>query len=370
VSVAPQRVAPRVEQVRPRPEVVRAPGTRFPDVRGIVVVRTDRLGDVILTLPAVDALRRAYPDARLALMVAPAVAPLGRLVGGLDAVLEADERPAVTGRRLAEFGCDLVVCVSRDARSAWAAFRAGIRHRVGTGRRWFSCLFHRRVAESRRGGLYHECEYALSFAHRAGASPGPVRFDLRLPPSTLDAVDGWLAERGVGGRFVVVHPGSGGSCPRWPKESFAELVARLAQAGVDCVVSLGPGETFTGGVGTGSRTRSVPFDGQIPELAALLARASLVVGNSSGPVHLAAALGRPVLALHAPWTSCGPSRWGPYDPRGWAIVAPAGAVERRAARRRRPAGDRPLAGIPVEDVLARARSLLAGREPVLSRPRA
>jgi len=316
-------VRPLVLQVERRPEEVRTPGRRWRGVERLAIVRHDRLGDFVLTLPAIDALCRAYPKAEVALVVSPAVRPLAEHVPGVARVHAVSAGAWGLAGWLRRFAPDLVVCVSRSVGPAWAAWCASVPHRVGTGRRFWSPLFDRAVVESRRSGGRHEVEYALSFAHRAGAGRGPARFPLESDPAAVARVEEWLAAARVGAGFVVLVPGSGGSCPRWPARHHAQLAARLRAAGLPVVVNAGPAdgaalEEFR----AESERDDVPVFRMGPlELLELVERAGLVVGSSTAPIHLSAARGTPALSLHAPWSSCGPGRWGPYHERGFALVA-------------------------------------------------
>jgi len=313
---------PPLIQVERRPGEVRVPGEPIPGVRRLVVERGDRLGDLIVTLPAVAALRAAYPAARLGLLVRESVAPVARIAAGVDEVLTCRGSHDARGA-LARFAPDLVVLASRGAAMALAARGAGAPHRVGTGRRLYSALFTRTVSERRRRGGRHEVEYTLSFAHRAGARAGAAVFGLDVPADAGAAAERWLDRAGLRAPFVLVHPGSGGSCPAWPPESWAALLAGLAPAGRGLALSIGPADAAVAGCCDRGELRGVPrFDGGLLELAALARRAALVLANSTGPLHLAAALGTPTLALHAAGVSCGPGRWGPYAPNGWALAAP------------------------------------------------
>jgi len=317
--------------VRPRPanDALRSP--LYADVERLLVVRDDRLGDLVVTLPALDRLRDAYPAATLALLVQPTLAPLAELFAPVDVVLTVSRDRTATIETLRDFAPDAAICVSRRPGAAWALRSAGVRRVTGTGRRWFSALFDRTVAISRRGTPRHELEHALDLAMRGGASPGPIRFPLEIPEEVRLSVDEWLRSMGIERSPVVIHPGTGGSCPPWPAERWRELALELREAGHPLVVSRGPGdaETLIPFRGDGF----VEFGGRLQELAALLERASVVASNSTGPIHLAAALGRPALAIHAPWRSCGADRWGPWGERGRALVV--GQAEGWSRRRRR-----------------------------------
>ncbi len=360
------RVTPKLARVERRAEEVRTPGEPFPDVERIVVVRHDRLGDVVLTLPAIDALKRTYPKAALALMVAPRLRPLAERFVGVDRVFDTDPDAGGVRQRLLEFETDLAVCISRGYAFAWAAARAGVAHRVGTGFRFYSTLFERRVEEHRSAGKRHEVEYALSYAHRAGASGGPARFALHPDDEAAETVRRWLTKREVAEPSVVLHPGSGGSCPRWPVSHYLALAHRLRDARVDTVFTVGPDDQDVVDAidAAGSDIARIPrFHGQLTELAALLGRAALVVGNSSGPVHLAVAQSTPTLAVHAPWPTCGVSRWGPYDPRGWAVVADSPEAVEWNHRQRREGANALMAGVPPDFLMRCVTAMLEGRDP-------
>jgi ADP-heptose:LPS heptosyltransferase len=359
-------VEPRLAQVQRRAEEVRTPGSPIAGVRRLVVVRDDRLGDLVLTLPAVAAIRETYPAARLGLMVAPPYAPLAACVTGVDRVLESSATAEPIKERLESFGPDLVVSVSRRAVTAWAAWRARIEHRVGAGYRVQAALYSRRVNEHRRRGARHEVEYALSFAHRVGASPGPPRFPLQIHADAGHRAGEWLARRRIDDRFVVLHPGSGGSCPRWPAEHFRRLGDLLAGAGAPVVYTLGPSDRpVAEGLDDSGAHRLVGADPSL--LAAVLQRAALVIGSSTGPVHLAAAVNTATLAIHAPWPTCGVGRWGPYSPRGWAVVAHHPPAERWSQRERARKADALMAAIRPETVFTAAAEMFAGRPPRLHR---
>ncbi len=354
------KIRPRLVQVERRAEEVRTPGERFPGVDRLLVVRNDRLGDLVVTVPAVAALRRTYPQAKLGLVVRPDLAPLARMVDGVDQVVDA--------ARMEEFDAQLLISVSPGSGIPRRARKARIDHRVGSGYRLYSPLFHRTVNERRSAGLRHEAEYALSFAHRAGAAAGPACFPIRIPDDVGQRARDWLAASEIDPEFVLLHPGSGGSCPPWPCGHFIELAGLLQANGVAIVFSLGPDDADirrTLEVASGP-LRDVPrFDGAITDLAALLRLPRVVVSNSTGPLHLAAAVGTPTLGVYPPWSTCHPSRWGPYADNGWALVAWSDEAMRWSRRQRRGSGAELMRALSPACVADRLFSLF----PDLPRPR-
>jgi len=360
------KVRPSLVQVARRPEEPRTPGSRLERVRRLLVVRHDRLGDLVLTLPTVALLRQTYPEAEMGLLVAPSNAPLASLVEGVDRVLQAANQRETLRRLLFDFAPDLIVCVSRGAAIPFAAWRAKVAHRVGSGYRYYSPLFDRQVREHRSGGERHEAEYALSFAHLVGAVPGRAVFPLRLTGEAESEAARWREAHGLGKGYVVLHPGTGGSCPAWPVDHYLELAAKLKAAGTPVLFSVGPQDRAIR-----ERLEASPpevaripgFTGPLPVLAALLSGAALMVSNTTGPMHLASALGTPALSIQVPWPTCGASRWGPYAANGWTLVADcSGAADLSRGERRR-LGDRLLHGLDPEIALACARRMLRGQNP-------
>ncbi len=360
---------PRLHQVDRRPEEVRRPGEVWAGVRRILVARDGPLGPLVLALPAVFALRGAYPSAWLALLVRATTAPLARLASGVDQVIEDVGDPNRLPAMLKAFRADLFISMSAGGRTSWAAATARVPHRVGPGHRVYSALFERRVDERLASSDRHEVEYALSYAHRAGAPGGPARFPLAIPSAAVESARIWLGEHGIGGRFVVLRPeGGGASCPPWPAGHFVRLGTLLAAEGAQVVFSTSPGDDATTKLldAADLPARRMPrFTGDLATLPALVQAASLVVGNSSGPLHLAAALGTPTLFLQAPWPSCGPARFGPYAANGFSLVPEIPEAAAWSAHERGARGRDLMASISPAVALSCAIAILDGRSPSL-----
>lgn len=329
----------QLHQVRRQPSALPEIGKRLDGIRRILLIRHDRLGDLILTLPALAALRETYPESRLGCMVAPELAPLAEMFEPVDDVLAYRGVSRVDRRAVRDFEPDLTICVVRSLGSAWAVAGNGIPHRVGSAHRAYSPLFNRRVRRHRRRGGLHEVDYALDFAHCGGAAVAPARFPLRLPDGCVEQGRQLVARTRetqavpADAPLVVLHPGSGGSCPNWPVEQHRKLGQLLRERGWGVLISLGPGEVHWDAAAELGLDRSAIFRGGLRELCGLLRAADIVVGSSTGPLHLAAALGTTALAIQGPWASCGAARWGPYAANGW--VATVGDASQASWSRRR-----------------------------------
>ena len=282
-----------------------------------LIVRTDKLGDVIQTLPMARELKRLRPDVHLAMMVQPYTAPLFELVPYVDEVI-ISTRTAKVRERLATFkraNADAVFFPAARFSEATAAFVARIKTRVGTGYRWYSPLYSHRVFDHRREGHFHESVYNLRLLRTVGIEPDYSA----LPLLVLRHEDERRAEEAlaqVPGKFTILHVASGGSSPRWPIQRFVDFGEWVAQRLTTSVVLTGTAQereqlfSVRDQLGTrGVRTETL-MNLSLPTLAAVLSRASLVVASSTGPGHLAAAVGAPTIGLFPLATGLTEKRWG------------------------------------------------------------
>ena len=309
-----------------------------PDIRGILVVRVDLIGDVVLSLPAVRALRRAYPNAAIDMLTLQSTADI--LAGeraDIARVLTFDPgawrrptgllklspwRDALTLlRTLRSTRYDLAISVSGDIGSILTRL-SGAARRIGyadEAYRWF-------LTDPVPGGRYqkrdHEVRYVLALAERAGGvvTDDDARLSLHVIPDAAYRMRALLDEarsrRNVSGPIVALHTGArNGQAKRWPPAHFAALAERLARE-LDALVVLvgGPSEQALAQAITAHTTAPVlDMVGKttLPEVVALLEASDLLVTGDSGPLHIACAVRTPVVALHGP-TDPGVS--GPTDP--------------------------------------------------------
>lgn len=287
-------------------------------LRQILFIRTDRLGETLLTLPAVAALRAMVPQAAVTLLVHPALAPLLAGSPGAERILTFDGashplwwvRALRLARQLRPLRFDLAI-VSNPMKELHLALRlAGVPHRAGYDRKWGWCLT-RRVPDRKALGERHEVEYNLELVKAAIGAP--------LPPS----VPQWpwpSFEREQGATlpsapFIAVHPWTSNPLKQWPLTRYQAVIRVIAQQRP--VVILGGAETRprVAQVLPTDQPRVANLVGRLTlrQLAATLQRAAALLSNDSGPVHLAAALGTPTVVLFGtPDAATGPRRWGPW----------------------------------------------------------
>jgi heptosyltransferase-3 len=285
-------------------------------LRSILVCRTDRMGDVILALPAARALKLTYPSAKVVFLCREYTKPLLSMCPWLDGVITIDRPGKQVLEDIRAHGFDAAVCLWQEARVVKWLSQAKIPLRVGSGTRLRSLRFQRRLFEHRKWGLRHEVYYNLNIAMQFGIGgiPEPL-WEWDIPTEAESRVAEILSQHSVStdSRLIILHPGSGQSAKDWPLGHFANLAKHQAARGKSVLL-------------TGSQSERAAIDefshqaggmpnlaGEltIPELAALFKRSWLVVANSTGPLHLANSLGTPVIGLFPLDRSMHPRRWGP-----------------------------------------------------------
>jgi ADP-heptose:LPS heptosyltransferase len=303
---------------------------RLLGARRIAVIRTDRIGDLVLTLPMFGVLRRQVPRAELHLVCREYAAPAAAGVDTVDQVHLVDREPGGLRALLVERQFDAAFLPRGRPAEAWDAVRAGVSLRVGSGYRWYSFLYNHRVYDHRSQARFHEAEYNTRLV--ASVLGEPVETLLQRPSldrAAVARVGAVLTDLRVpdGARILVLHPGTGGSTREWPARCFGEMATRLLEGGrVDIALVTGTGGE-TGAcravVEECAAARSLCGALSLPEMMALVARASLLVANSTGVLHLAAALGTPVVGLYpATPRSLSPQRWRPWTDRAVVLTPP------------------------------------------------
>jgi heptosyltransferase-2 len=312
--------------------------------RRILVVRTDRLGDVVLATPLLRALRRTFPEARVAALVRSYAQDL--LLGNphLDEVLVDDRAGAHAGKRgflrlvsdLRRRRFDTALLLLPTSRTAWALALAGIRRRIGVGRKFYEvATFMESVSRHKYVPLRHEADYCLDLGRRLGVRAGDGPEDLATEVFVADAERAAarqrLASAGVrpGDRIVGVHAGHGGSSPNWEASRYADLTARiLARTGGGVRIAL-TGEEPAPSFPLHPRLLDLRGSRPLRQLVADISQLDCLVSSSTGPMHIAAALRVPTVSLFCPLPACSNELWGPRGNTARVLLPPAGYCQGR-----------------------------------------
>lgn len=296
----------------------------------ILVRATNWVGDAIVSLPALRAIRKRWPEAELTVLARPYVADLYRRQKVADHLLRYDASGAHRGWRgrerlateLRKQNFDMAILLQNAFDAAWIAWRARIRQRVGYVRDGRGLLLTDSIPTPRRGEIpAHEQFYYLELLRRAGwldSLSGESWISLTVEDSFRRNAEDSLLAAGARPNILRIAIGAGaayGSAKCWPPERFAAIADRLASAyGCDVILfgaatEAGVSQAIIGGM----RRTPVDLTGKtaLTDLPALLAQCHLFIGNDSGAMHVAAAVGLPVVAI-----------FGPTDAEGTAPVTP------------------------------------------------
>ncbi len=296
-------------------------------VNKILLVRTDRIGDVVLSLPMLPLLKKKYPNAAISVLVRPYTKELVEHHSCVSEVILWDEQQSISSfaSLLKKKHFDIAILPYPRFNLALIAYIAGIPLRVGTGYRWYSFLFNKRIYEHRKDAKRHEVDYNLNLLTTIGIeTESDPHFEFSIPDGVKKRIDDILISDGIS-RFVVLHAGSGGSARDWSIERFAQLGDKLQEEHRVRVVLTG-GENdvaLVTDLAAKMKTTPVNYAGRfsLQELGALFLNAAAFVSNSTGPLHIASMVGTPVVAFYPPIIQCSPKRWGPYTEKKRVFAA-------------------------------------------------
>ncbi|MCK4574078.1 MAG: glycosyltransferase family 9 protein [candidate division Zixibacteria bacterium] len=300
----------------------------------ILISRTDRLGDLILALPFAETIKLRYPKCRVDVIASLYASPILENNPRIDNIVRVQNDQLQTNnlyrkdllQKVVKNKYQAVVAVYPERKISQLFYDAGIPVRIGTAGRFHSIFFSHHLMHSRKQNLKHESEYNLDFLQffRDGET---VRFPrVYLREKEIRNARRILSDVGVGERFVVLHPGSGGSAERWCLDDFVRLYEALENRELEVVISGSEkeGETIAASSkNLGIPARRITGDTDLRTLAAVLSQADLVVANSTGPLHLAVAVGTRAVGLYPSRKAMSPRRWGPLGDED-RVIQPVG----------------------------------------------
>ena len=338
----------------------------------ILVRATNWVGDAVMSIPALGAIRKRWPAAEIVILARPWVADLYRGQGYADRILVYDNQAQHKGllgrerlaRSLRREKFDAAVLFQNAFDAAWLAWRAGIPERIGYGRHGRSWFLTQAIAVPRKGQAPdHEVYDHLELLRRAGWLERLPRIDeISIAVSDEDrrkAQERFSAAglRKNALRIALASGAAYGAAKCWEPERYAELGDRLIREfDADVILFGAPQERETAARIAGAmRNRAFNLVGATPigELPALLSACRLFIGNDSGAMHVAGAVGIPVIGI-----------FGPTDPQGTRAMTPQFTLVREPVEcspcflRKCPIDHRCMTRIPVDRVFEAARLLL------------
>ena len=303
----------------------------LPGIQKILIIRTDGIGDLLNSTPAIALLRQNYPDAEMTVLARPLNAPVLHGNPDVDRILIFDRGGAHRRLRkrlqfyqkLRREQFQLVVAMQTATWPHFVAFLTGAPYRLGRYQKRFKSTLTHAWRGSYRKGETHEVDRNLELARLICNGDAVRRLVFHLSSEEIANAEALLKTWGIGTeRFLVgIHPGGSSFDKRWPEKHYAELADRLARRDNAVVLILhGPDEAaLARTIQEAMQTRALVYaPPSIRELAALLSRCNLFVCNDSGPMHLAAALAVPTVAI-----------FGPTDHGVWHPLSEKASIVRR-----------------------------------------
>jgi lipopolysaccharide heptosyltransferase II len=305
----------------------------------ILVVRTDRIGDVVLATPLLRALRQTFPNAFIAAMVRAYTRDVLQNNPNLNEIIEDDYQGRDKGarrfwrevERIKAYGFDTALLLLPTERAAWILFFAGISHRITTSMRLYTVLTGMRsVLRHKYNPIRHEADYCLDLGRRIGVQTNDLSTEVFLTEEEKKKGKEIISSYGVNETDTVlgIHPGSGRSSPNWHVERYAELAARfISRANLKIVVTGSSNEDHFWSHFEKLRSGNViNLIGKLTlrQLMSTISHYDCLFSPSTGPMHIAAALRVPTVSLFTPLPACSPELWGPKGNQSEVLLPPEG----------------------------------------------
>lgn len=304
--------------------------SRWQDARKILCVRLDNLGDVLMTTPAFRALKTLHPDVRLTLLTSHMGSGIARFVPEIDNVMEFDVPWMLLNKHnSSQEVFDLIARLKQERFDAVAIFTVFSQNPLPAALLCYLADIPLRLAACRENpyglltdwlpdtepmtGIEHEVARQLKLVSTVGATTDTTRLSLSVAADAQQAALDRLCREGINPQqpWLVLHPGVSEARRRYPPERYAEAGRELVRRGFQIAVTGGKSEKaltdeVAGDIGAGAVSLGGLFS--LGEFIGLIESAPLLIANNTGPVHIAAAVGTPVIVLyahtnpqHTPW---------------------------------------------------------------------
>lgn len=292
-------------------------------IKNIVIIRTDRIGEVLLSTPVITALKKHCPNADVSFVTSSYA---GDVIYGRSDLKEVlffdtivkklsimDSLSLAYTLRKRKF--DLAVVLNPHKYLHLAVFLAGIPVRLGFKRKWPFLLTHK-VKDIKDKGLCHEVEYNLGLLEAIDIKEKDIAPSI---PHALELVEYFPRKEleGIGDKLVVIHPGSSNPAKRWPLDYYVDVIKNLARIdNINIILTGDEKEVLLCrqiNEKAGCKAFNLAGKLKLTALIALLGKANLLITNDTAPMHIASALGTNVIAIFSRnIAGVGPKRWGPY----------------------------------------------------------
>ncbi|MGB2579126.1 ADP-heptose:LPS heptosyltransferase [Elusimicrobium simillimum] len=294
-----------------------------------LLIRTDRIGDLISITPAISVLRRNFPHAYIAVLVSRYAADVVKNNPEIDEVIIKESFfKTLSIIRSKKFNTAVIFFL--DAYAALLTFFARIPLRIGPVSKIWAIFLNKGIRQNRSKVTRHEADFNMELLKPLFVYFHPAKPKIYVPKKDDIRAKNYLKDNFAIDRFdtlIMVHPGSKGSAQNWPSSNYAQLIRRIMQNCPEVKVML------TGSPQEQPMLEAIAADAapykpmilkdsvELSDFIALINQCTFFVSNSTGPLHIAVALGKKTLSFYPNLKGCLPTRWGPYG-KGHQVLMP------------------------------------------------
>jgi heptosyltransferase-2 len=301
--------------------------------RRILIIRPDRVGDVVLATPLIRELRKSFPDAFIAVMVRPHTKDVLLNNPNIDEIIIDDYEGKDKGWvgfwrqvfKLRKYRFNIALHLLPTQRHAWMTFFAGIKTRVNVGIRLYGVLtFMKYVSRNKYIPLRHEADYSLDLGRKIGVKSERIEPEIFLSEEEIELAKELILKNDQE-IIIGINPLSGKSAPNWEIDKYIELVQKILDEIPNAKLYINlHNDTRAKEKFEKLKSERVNFivPNSLRELILYTSRFDILISPSTGTMHIASALKVPTVSMFCPLPACSPKLWGPLGNKHEVVLPP------------------------------------------------
>lgn len=309
----------------------------------ILIIRPDRLGDVVVTTPLIREVKKKFPNSFLAVMVHPASGLILHNSPHIDLIITDDPEGNDSGkkgfwkkvREVSKLKFTIGLMPLPRERHAWMMFFAGIKKRIGVGTKLYQILTGMSsVSRNKYIPLRHEADYVMDLGRKIGIVTDDLTTEIFVTNEEEEYAKQFLLSHhfDLTKPIIGINPSSNRSAPNWRPEMYAQLCERLS-ATHQLFINIGMPNPELESHFEQFKEKHIVYSGtNLRNLIALSKFFTVLISSSTGTMHIAAALKIPTVTMFCPLTACSPKLWGPLGNRSEVILPEDGFCQGRCAK--------------------------------------
>jgi len=305
--------------------------------KNLLIIRTDRIGDLVLTAPLAEIVKKHYPECKVTFLIRDYTKDVlynHPFIDELIFIKIKNKKNKIffwaNQKLISEKNFDTVIVVSPNPRIAVITFLSKIKNRIGTGFRWYSFLFNKKIFVHRKFADKHELEFNIELLKEIGivekVNKENVNYSLQINIDAQKKIDEILKNENINltKPLYIIHPGSGGSSINLPIGKYKELIEKISSVlDVEIIITGNNNEkVICDELIINEKVHNLAGRFSLSELMALINKCDLFISNSTGPLHIASAFNKNVIGFYPNLLACSSKRWGPYSLKSKVFTPP------------------------------------------------